>query len=76
MDQNLRQRLIEMVEEARRVRAALAADGSLFIGYNADMRATHNAHARALADIVDQQGWPDTALAGADGSAAAWMIAQ
>ncbi|MFC3675899.1 DUF6624 domain-containing protein [Ferrovibrio xuzhouensis] len=76
MDQTLRQRLIDMVEEARRMRNALAADGSLFVGYNDTMRATHNAHARSLADIVDSQGWPDTATAGADGAAAAWIIAQ
>src|SRR3546814_14304323 len=76
MDQTLRQRLIDMVEEARRMRNALAAYGSLFVGYNDTMRATHNAHARSLADIVDSQGWPDTAAAGADGAAAAWIIAQ
>src|SRR3546814_18278136 len=75
MDQTLRQRLIDMVEEARRMRNALAADGSLFVGYNDTMRATHNAHARSLADIVDSQGWPATAPAGADGAAAARLTA-
>jgi hypothetical protein len=76
MDQTLRQRLIDMVEEARRLRGALAADGSLFVSYNPEMRAVNNAHARELADIVDRQGWPDTASAGPDGAAAAFMIAQ
>lgn len=76
MDQGLRQKLLDMVEESRRKRAQLAADGSLFQGYNAEMRAVHNANAKALAEIVDQHGWPDTAKAGADGSAAAWMIVQ
>lgn len=76
MDQTVRQRLIEMVEEARRMRNALAADGSLFIGYNAEMRVINNAHARELADIVDRHGWPDIAVAGQDGAAAAFIIAQ
>ena len=76
MDQTLRQRLIDMVEEARRMRSALAADGSLFIGYNAEMRAINNAHARELADIVDRHGWPDIAMVGQDGAAAAFILAQ
>jgi hypothetical protein len=76
MDHTLRQRLIDMVEEARGLRRVLAADGSLFISYNPEMRAMNNAHARELADIVDRQGWPDTATVGADGAAAAFMIAQ
>lgn len=76
MDQGLRQKLLDMVEEARRKRAALAADGSLFQGYNAELRAVHNAQAKALAEIVDQHGWPDTAKVGEDGAAAAWMVVQ
>ncbi|HEX6956352.1 MAG TPA: DUF6624 domain-containing protein [Ferrovibrio sp.] len=76
MDQTLRQKLIGMVEEERAKRATLAADGSLFIGYNAEIRALHNAHAKILADIVDAEGWPNTDKAGADGAAAAWMIVQ
>lgn len=76
MDQALRQSLIEMVDEARGLRGRLAADGSLFQGYNAQMREMHNRHAKALADLADRYGWPGKALAGEDGSAAAWMIVQ
>lgn len=76
MDQSLRQRLIDMVDEARRLRSELAADGRLFIGYNAELRAAHNAQAKTLAGLVDEHGWPDVALVGEDGAAAAWMIAQ
>lgn len=76
MNQSLRQQLIDMVDEGRRVRAALAADGSLFQGYNTDMRAVNNRHAKALADIADTHGWPGKSLVGEDGAAAAWMIAQ
>lgn len=76
MDQNLRQTLLGMVDEARRVRASLIADGSMFQGYNGDLRAIHNRQAKALADIVDRQGWPGKSMAGEDGAAAAWMIVQ
>lgn len=76
MDQNLRQKLIEMVEESRRLRARLAADGSLFVGYNPELRTLHNQQAKALAGIVDAHGWPDNAMVGADGAGAAWMIVQ
>ncbi|MCW0233641.1 MAG: hypothetical protein OJJ21_08595 [Ferrovibrio sp.] len=76
MDQSLRQRLIGMVEDSRRLRAVLAADGSLFQGYNEQLRNLHNSHAKALADIVDAQGWPGKSKAGEDGAAAAWMIVQ
>lgn len=76
MDQALRQSLIDMVDEARSLRSRLAADGSLFQGYNAQMRDMHNKHAKALADIADQHGWPGRTLVGEDGAAAAWMIAQ
>lgn len=76
MDQALRQKLIDMVDESRRLRARLADSGSLFQGYNSELRAQHNAQAKALADIVDRHGWPDNAMVGADGAAAAWMIVQ
>lgn len=76
MNQNLRQTLLDMVDETRRKRAELAADGSLFLGYNAELRALHNAQAKTLAGIVDQQGWPNVDKVGADGAAAAWMVVQ
>ena len=65
-----------MVEDARRLRAVLASDGTLFQGYNAQLRELHNSHAKALADIVDAQGWPGKSKVGEDGAAAAWMIVQ
>lgn len=76
MDQSLRQTLLEMVDESRRVRAELAADGSLFQGYNPALRAIHNAQAKKLADIVDNRGWPGRSMVGEDGAAAAWMVVQ
>ncbi|MFN4309708.1 MAG: DUF6624 domain-containing protein [Ferrovibrio sp.] len=76
MDQNLRQKLIAMTEEAKRVRATLSIDGSLFQGYNEKLRNLHNSQAKFLADLVDEQGWPGRSKVGEDGAAAAWMIAQ
>jgi len=76
MDHALRQTLISMVDEARSLRQQLVSDGSLFQGYNPQMRDMHNKHAKALADIADKHGWPGKSLVGEDGAAAAWMIAQ
>lgn len=76
MDQDLRQKLISMVDEARQVRATLHNDGRLFQGYNTDLRAMHNRQAKFLADLIDERGWPGKSLVGEDGAAAAWMIVQ
>lgn len=76
MDHALQQSLLGMVNEARELRSQLAADGTLFQGYNPQMRDMHNKHAKALAAIVDQHGWPGTSLVGEEGATAAWLIAQ
>ena len=68
--------MIALVAEDERVRSELAADGSLFRGYNARMREVHERNAAALAEIMDAHGWPGFALGGTDGAAAAWRIAQ
>ena len=68
--------LLEMAEEDQRVRAHLAADGSLFEGYHPRMRAVHDANAARLAEILDQHGWPGVPQVGPTGAAAAWLIAQ
>ena len=72
----IRRELIGMKEEDQRVRAELAADGSLFQGYHHRMREVHDAHAARLAEILDQHGWPGVPQVGAAGAAAAWLIAQ
>ncbi|HET7746750.1 MAG TPA: DUF6624 domain-containing protein, partial [Vicinamibacteria bacterium] len=59
-----------------RVRARLARDGSLFRGYHPEMEAVHRRNAERLAAILDRHGWPGQALAGEDGAAAAWLVAQ
>jgi hypothetical protein len=65
-----------MAAEDLRVRTELAADGSLFEGYHPRMRATHDAHARRLSDIIDSLGWPGLAQVGPEAADAAWLIVQ
>jgi hypothetical protein len=72
----IRQELLEMAEEDLRVRAELAANGSLFQGYHPRMRAVHDRHASRLAQILAEHGWPGERQVGADGAQAAWLIVQ
>ena len=65
-----------MAAADRRVRAELAADGSLFQGYHPRMSAVHDRHAARLAQILAERGWPTERHVGADGAEAAWLIVQ
>lgn len=65
-----------MAEEDLRVRAELAADGSLFEGYHPRMRAVHDAHAARLGEILGRLGWPTEPQVGKDAAEAAWLIVQ
>ena len=72
----IRLELLAMAQEDRRVRAELAADGTLFEGYHPRMREVHDRHAARLARILDDHGWPVESRAGPDGAEAAWLIVQ
>lgn len=72
----IRHRLLALAAEDERLRETLASDGSLFKGYNPEMRALHERNAAEHQTIIDEHGWPGFALAGRDGAAAAWRIAQ
>lgn len=76
MDKALEKRLIDLDDHDQRVRADLAADGSLFEGYHPRMEAVHRANAAQLREIIANQGWPGFSLAGERGAYAAWRIAQ
>jgi len=76
MDASLRDELVAMVEEDQRVRAELAADGSLFDGYHPAMQAMHDRNAARLTEIIEHYGWPRRDLAGEEGSRAAWLVLQ
>ena len=71
----LRLELLAMDAEDQAVRAQLAADGSLFAGYDPRMEAVHRFLAGRLARIVDEHGWPGQSKVGSDGAAAAWRVA-
>jgi hypothetical protein len=73
---SIRSELLWMAEEDLRVRRELAADGSLFEGYHPRMRATHDAHARRLSEILDSLGWPGQSQVGPEAADAAWLIVQ
>ncbi len=65
-----------MAAEDKRVRAELAAEGSLGEGYHPRMRAVHEANAKRLIEIIDEHGWPGRSLVGEDGAEAAWRVVQ
>jgi hypothetical protein len=58
MNAPLRERLVAMIAEDERVRAELAADGSLFQGYHPRMAEVHHHNATELATIIAAHGWP------------------
>ena len=74
-DEALRQALLALIAEDERVRAELAADGSLFDGYHPRMEAVHVANATALEAML-VHGWPGVEGVGEDGAEAAWRIVQ
>ncbi len=76
MNDTLRHELLALAAEDRRVRARLAADGSLFDGYHPEMEAVHRRNAARLAVMLDEHGWPGVAAVGEDGADAAWLVVQ
>lgn len=76
MNSELKQRLLEMVEEDGRVRAELAATGELFQGYAPKMAEVHRRNAEKLEAMIEQYGWLGKSLVGEDGADAAWLILQ
>jgi len=65
-----------MRAEDLRVREELLQTGELGRGYAPRMEAVHRKNAQRLRAIIAEHGWPDTELAGPDGTLAAWFIAQ
>jgi hypothetical protein len=76
VDAALRDELLTMAEEDRRVRAHLLAEGCLGDGYHPRMAEVHRRNAAALTGIIAKHGWPGRSLAGEDGAHAAWFILQ
>jgi hypothetical protein len=76
LDDALREKLTAMRTEDLRVREELSQSGELGQGYAPRMEAVHRWNASRLQEIVAEHGWPDRELVGADGTLAAWFIAQ
>jgi hypothetical protein len=72
----VRDELLAMADHDLRVRAELAADGSLFHGYNARMQAVHDSNAGRLAVILGSHGWPGEHRVGREAAKAAWLVVQ
>ncbi len=76
MNDSLLLELLQLRAEDLRVREELARSGELGKGHVPRMEAVHRANAARLREIIAEHGWPDHDLAGVDGAAAAWTIAQ
>jgi hypothetical protein len=76
MNDSLRDELLAMAEEDQRVRAELAAEGSLFDGYHPRMEEVHRRNAARLTEIMAEHGWPGGTLVGKEGAHAAWLVLQ
>jgi hypothetical protein len=74
MDEALRRELLVMAAEDQRVRAELAADGSLFDGYHPRMAEVHRRNAARLSKVIAAHGWPGRRLVGEDGAEAACLV--
>jgi hypothetical protein len=76
MNAALRDELLRMDARDQAVRAELAADGSLWKGYEPRMEKVHRENAARLREIIAKVGWPGQSLVGPEGATAAWRIAQ
>jgi hypothetical protein len=76
MNSALRDELLAMEAEDKRVRAELLEEGVLGDGYNPRMREVHERNATRLKAIIAAHGWPGRSLVGQDGSHAAWRVVQ
>ncbi len=74
---DLRAELLALIADDDATRARLAAGGSLFDGYDAEMEAVHRRNASRLRAIISELGeWPGRSVVGDDGASAAWRIVQ
>ena len=76
MNAALRDELVAMAAEDQRVRAQLAAGGSLFDGYHPRMEEVHRRNAARLTEVIEQHGRPGRGVVGEDGARAAWLVLQ
>lgn len=71
----MRDILLRLVEAEHKLSRQLTLSGELDQGYPAEIRALHEANARELELLIDDDGWPTTDETGPDGVDAAFRIA-
>jgi len=76
VNKELKDRLVQMVEEEIHLQTELASDGSPYEGYPQKIRELHLSQANELERIVEAHGWPKFSLVGKEGAEAAWLILQ
>ncbi|CAA7611562.1 conserved hypothetical protein [Candidatus Terasakiella magnetica] len=69
-----RNRLLALRDADRALRAELAQSGEPLGEYHPRLRGLHEANARELELIIDDEGWPTDETSGADGAEAAWLL--
>jgi hypothetical protein len=77
-DESLRAELLRMAEEDQDARRALDWDHPPLEDSDAldRLRAVDERNTARMRKIVEERGWPGTALVGEDGATAAWLLAQ
>jgi hypothetical protein len=75
MSGHFRHRLLALKDAEQALRLELLQSGEPVGGYPARLRQLHEANARELELIVDDEGWPTAESAGGDGAEAAWLMA-
>ena len=78
MNPQLRQRLLDMAAEQRRVHTELSQSGEIYQGRPLAPRLAEvvRRHALALEAMIEEHGGPGKSLVGEDGSHAAWFLLQ
>lgn len=72
---HFRHRLLALRDAEQTLRRELQESGEPLGGYPDSLRRLHEANARELELIVDDEGWPIAEAAEADGAEAAWLVA-
>ena len=75
MREQIRARLVAMLDRDLSKRQELVARGELFDGYHPEMEAVHLGNALDLSDLLDVEGWPRQSEVGPDAAQAAWIVA-
>ena len=74
--QKIAKQIIGLQKADLELRDKLVKNGQLFVGYNREMEALHNEHAKILNDIIDKIGYPTVDKVGKEANDAAWLVIQ